>query len=110
MLEQDFNNIIDYLLKHKISITLRLDGNNNRWYILNTLMKSDLEIAYEDGELCYKGRYDKQGTCDDLDGLLHEVKGCMHGRDYACSYWIDLLVLHKKITVKTEVTTKTTYS
>jgi hypothetical protein len=110
MTKEDFDGIIDYLLKSEITITMGIDSAGNRRYDLNTQMKSGLTVSFVDGEMLYEGRYDVKGTLDDLDDLFVAVRDCMYGRDYACPYWIGLLVKHGRITVKTETTTKTTYS
>ena len=107
--ETNFDSIIDYLLDNNISITLSKDSKGVRWYDLNTQMKSDLKIAFFDDQQHFEGRYNN-GTFDDLQELLFEVKDCMCGRDFASCEWIDLLVKLKVLVVKTTVTTKTTYS
>ena len=107
--DTNFDNIIDYLLDNSISITISKDNKGVRWYDLNTQMKSDLEIASFEDQLHFKGRY-SSGTFDDLHELLYKVKDCMCGRDFASCSWIDLLVKHNVINIKTTVKTTTTYS
>jgi hypothetical protein len=110
MTQEYFDSIIDYLLSNNITLNLKLDTVGNRWYDLNTQMKSGLKVAFVDGAMVYEGRYDVKGTLYDIDDLFVAVRDCMHGRDYACSNWIDLLVKHGSLTVKTETTAKITYS
>lgn len=107
--ETNFDSIIDYLLDNNISIALSKDSKGVRWYDLNTQMKSGLKIAFFDDKMQFEGRYNN-GTFDDLQGLLYEVKDCMCGRDFASCSWIDLLVKQNVLVVKTSVTTTTTYS
>lgn len=109
MTKSEFDDIIRQLLQSGIQITLRWD-NDRIIHDLNTGMKSHLYIAWDESVEAIRcwGRYDHEATVDSFNGLLWEVKNCMHGRDFADAAWIDLLVNNGILT--RHVTTTVTYS
>ena len=108
-----FDEMIAKLLDNGIEIVLKKQ-DGVVWYDLQTMMKSDLLIAKSpnpggDETAISKGRYGHEGSIDTWEGLMFEVKRCLHGRDFMSSAWQDLLVKEGYLTVKTTTTTTVTY-
>jgi hypothetical protein len=90
MTRDEFEKMIDDLLDRNIEITM-LKVGDQRWYDLNTKMKSHLHIALI-GDVCvFDSRYDESGEIDDLDDLRRVGGRCMYGRDYAAEAWIEFM-------------------
>lgn len=53
------------------------------WYNMNTQMKSGLYITFDEKDnVCrFEARY-SEGTIEDFDDLVSEVRNCMCGRDF----------------------------
>lgn len=106
MTKEEFDTLIETLVTKGIEITIKLD-TGKIVYDLNTAMKSHLYLHYDAKEnLCrYFGRYENEGIIADYNDLLWEVKGCLHGRDFGDTVWIDLLIEERVLGVVEEVTT-----
>ena len=85
-----FQQILHKLLENNIEIVMS-KVNSTVWYNLDTRMKSDLLIAEKDGKFIYKARY-SAGEFETYKELLGLATDCLHGRDFANSRWVSLLV------------------
>lgn len=107
----NFEEIIDKLLDNGIEITVKKE-DGIVWYDLNTQMKSELLIAKSPNKseevAITKGRYGPEGPVYSWDGLMSEVKSCLHGRSYMASSWEELLTKEGFLVVET--TTVKSYS
>lgn len=90
MTKEEFDSLIDKLLDYEIEITLSKD-KGIVWYDLNTMMKSNLEIAFVNQECVYRKRYDETGIIEDIFDIQTVGGYCMHGRDYASAAWHSFL-------------------
>lgn len=100
--------IIGKLLDNGIEITLKKENGVIK-YDLNTGMKSTLIISEGSfGTIKCESRYDHSSYADDYRDILHEVKYCLHGRDFMNQHW-EKLLLKEGLLTKT-ITTEVSYS
>lgn len=109
MNKEEFDSILEEVLKHGIAITLRIGQDGIIWYDMNTLMKSGLQIALIDNICKYQERY-VSGTINDINELLYNVKYCMCSRGYGSPDWLDWLEKEGLLKKTVTTTTTTTYS
>ena len=107
MTEIEFNDMLDVLLLNSIQLTMKLIAGE-RWYDLNTGMKSHLYINFKNDVCSYQARYSEFGEVEDLQHLLYIAKGCMHGRDFGNGNLLEFM--EKQGVLKSTTTSKTTYS
>ncbi len=96
-------------------ISLHFDDNSNQFYYdLNTRAKSHLHF-YDDFHV--EGRYDHwnmiekdQDIEDILSDLFYEFKGCIHGRDFYNTDWMEVGVKLGLVEKKVETTTTVSYN
>lgn len=91
MTNQEFEKLIDDLLDAGLEITLEKREDGHRWYNLNTMMKSHLEITLIDGECVWQGRYGETGTIYDISDVRRIGRYCMCERDYASGAWHEFM-------------------
>lgn len=112
-------NIISFLLKKGIELTLKLDSEDQIYFDLNTKAKSHLYLFPSKNSLILKGRYDHQTTIDysdydDFDDIFNQVCfaviDCLYGRDYMNTDWVNLLVERNLLTRKVQTTETITIS
>lgn len=80
-------------------------------YDLNTKAKSELKLFddfHVEGRYSYSNRIDPEQEVNEiLKDLFYEFKGCIHGRDFFNSDWMEIGVklgcVEKKVTTTTNV-------
>jgi hypothetical protein len=59
---------------------------------LQTGMKSDLHIYFEDGVYIAKMRYGEQRILEDFSDLHYAIKSCTHGRDFMSGSIVEVYI------------------
>lgn len=96
--------ILELALDNGVEVTMR-KFDSEVVYDMDTMAKSHLYVKPKgEGVVCY-GRYDCEELVTDLEDFLYQVKGCLHGRDYMNSNWVQILVKAGILEVRTQTTT-----
>lgn len=108
--------LIEHVVKKGIPVNIEFDPEKGVLFNLNTNMSSDAHLSFHgNGYTIYK-RYNESVFVefdeDDINHsfrcLCHEIKECMHGRDFLSHYW-EKVLLEEEV-LKKEVVEHVKYS
>jgi hypothetical protein len=92
MTKTEFEAMLTEVLKNGIRISMFM-VDNVLWYDMNTQMKSELLISYDElsGTVVYNARYGESGAISSLWDLVQKVEECECNRGFGNPDWFEFI-------------------